>query len=90
VIHGLCGWFDTFFDAPQADSIFFSTGPLTTPTHWKQTLFVLDHFISVQKGEKLMGQFICQKHEENPRELKVDLTLTTVNGEVYQQGFLVR
>lgn len=31
--------------------ITFSTGPLSTPTHWKQTVFLIDPEIPVKKGE---------------------------------------
>lgn len=44
----LVGYFDTFFDLPNAIS--FSTGPLATPTHWKQTVFFLKDPIIVKKG----------------------------------------
>lgn len=33
------GYFDTFFDLPEAIS--FSTGPQTTPTHWKQVKLLI-------------------------------------------------
>jgi protein arginine N-methyltransferase 3 len=44
----LVGYFDVFFDLPHAVS--FSTSPLSKPTHWKQTVFLIPDPIPVKKG----------------------------------------
>jgi len=53
-IHGFLGWFDIVFDKCFPDqviqSVEFSTGPFTTPTHWKQTAFALREPIDVIDG----------------------------------------
>lgn len=48
----IVGYFDVFFDLTKPAS--FSTGPLATPTHWKQTIFFLDEPIIMKPG-KLPG-----------------------------------
>ncbi|PNF31442.1 Protein arginine N-methyltransferase 3 [Cryptotermes secundus] len=48
-ITAFVGYFDVFFDLPRPVS--FSTGPHATPTHWKQTVFLLEEPIIVQQGE---------------------------------------
>lgn len=42
------GYFDVFFDLPHPVS--FSTGPCVKPTHWKQTVFLLEEPIIVKQG----------------------------------------
>ena len=48
----IVGYFDVFFDLQN--SVFFSTGPEATPTHWKQTVFSLSEPISITEGEILL------------------------------------
>lgn len=59
----------------QPGEVQFTTGPQGTPTHWKQTLFLLqDGGIDVQEGDVLKGSFGCKKRkEENSRELEVEM-----------------
>lgn len=51
----------------------FSTGPLSAPTHWKQTLFMLREPITVSEGSIVTGSFHCRKSETNSRELDVEI-----------------
>jgi protein arginine N-methyltransferase 3 len=48
-ITAFVGYFDVFFDLPVPVS--FSTGPHAKPTHWKQTVFLLEEPIIVQQGK---------------------------------------
>lgn len=51
LLHGLIGWFDTYFEGPDAfETILLSTGPAATPTHWKQCLFLFETPLEVTKG----------------------------------------
>ncbi|EKM49814.1 uncharacterized protein PHACADRAFT_131660 [Phanerochaete carnosa HHB-10118-sp] len=75
----------------------FSTGPLSVPTHWKQTLFLLREPIVVEEGTIVEGVFKCHKSEDNMRELDVEIhyrvTPTGENekpSEVIVQTFKVR
>ncbi|KAI0045880.1 S-adenosyl-L-methionine-dependent methyltransferase [Auriscalpium vulgare] len=56
---------------PQMSS--FSTGPLSAPTHWKHTIFLLRDPIIVEEGTVVEGIFHCKKSDENSRELDVEV-----------------
>jgi len=51
----------------------FSTGPSSTPTHWKQTLFMLREPFMVSEGSVINGVFYCKKNRTNTRELDVEI-----------------
>ncbi|KAJ2160403.1 hypothetical protein GGF46_002293 [Coemansia sp. RSA 552] len=57
----------------------FTTGPHGTPTHWKQTIFVLRDPIQAKAGDEVHGQFTCKKSPENPRELVLEIAYTHVS-----------
>ncbi|XP_075890192.1 protein arginine N-methyltransferase 3 isoform X2 [Nelusetta ayraudi] len=46
----IVGYFDIFFDNGCSNKVMFSTGPHTSKTHWKQTLFLLERPIPVRAG----------------------------------------
>ncbi|GAA5874422.1 hypothetical protein JCM8547_005395 [Rhodosporidiobolus lusitaniae] len=86
-LHALLAHFDTYFtSAPRlCDSslrkesvkteegeVFFTTGAWDTPTHWKQTLFLLKQPIEVEVGSTLTGTLTITKNPENSRELVVE------------------
>ncbi|KAK7689949.1 hypothetical protein QCA50_006589 [Cerrena zonata] len=80
---------------PQPKITSFSTGPLSTPTHWKQTLFLLRDPIAVHEGTVVHGTFICKKSQDNSRELDVEIHYTVKNedeepSEAIVQVFRVR
>lgn len=54
-ITSLIGYFDVFFDLPN--SVAFSTSPLSKPTHWKQTVFLIRNPIPVKQGQFLLFCF---------------------------------
>ncbi len=41
-VDALVVWFDVGFDKGLDTKISFSTGPFTHPTHWKQTMLMID------------------------------------------------
>ncbi|XP_014100865.1 protein arginine N-methyltransferase 1 [Bactrocera oleae] len=47
----------------------FSTSPEATYTHWKQTVFYLDDYLTVKKGEEIVGTFKMKPNERNNRDL---------------------
>ena len=55
----------------------FSTGPLTEPTHWKQTVFYLKEAITCKAGEELTGTLACAPNASNPRDLVPALSIST-------------
>lgn len=91
-VHGLIGWFDSFFtadgrvmpclsleekEAPErAGEAAFSTSPRSTPTHWKQTVFWLNEAVEAEQGDEIKGTFSCRKGKDNTRELEVELVYT--------------
>lgn len=48
----IIGFFDIFFRKDCSPVVQFSTGPASTATHWKQTVFLLEMPIEVKKGKK--------------------------------------
>ncbi|KAJ3013289.1 UNVERIFIED_CONTAM: Protein arginine N-methyltransferase 3 [Siphonaria sp. JEL0065] len=92
-LHGICGWFDIRFEFPDktATPVHFSTSAAATPTHWKQTTFVLQEPVDVQDGTMLEGTFNCRKSKENARELEVLISFVNPNTkEQKSQKFTVR
>lgn len=67
----IVGYFDIFFDLENP--VHFSTGPYSTPTHWKQTVFSLSEPISITEGEILTGTLICQRHRKDIRGLTITI-----------------
>ena len=62
-VHAFLGHFDTFFSVDgriasasagkgglKGGEVFFTTGPQGTPTHWKQTMFLLREPLQVSEG----------------------------------------
>lgn len=70
---GFLGYFDTFFDLPQPVS--FSTGPHTTPTHWKQVIFYIKNPIKVMAGEVINGKFTCRRGLKDFRALCIEINV---------------
>ncbi|KAI5640679.1 ribosomal protein l11 methyltransferase (PrmA) domain-containing protein [Phthorimaea operculella] len=69
----LVGYFDTFFDLPN--KVAFSTGPLTTATHWKQTVFYFRDCKEVKKGDVLEGRIICSRQKTDVRALSIQIQI---------------
>eukprot|EP00192_Tetraselmis_astigmatica_P010741 CAMPEP_0117677814 /NCGR_PEP_ID=MMETSP0804-20121206/16944_1 /TAXON_ID=1074897 /ORGANISM="Tetraselmis astigmatica, Strain CCMP880" /LENGTH=346 /DNA_ID=CAMNT_0005487119 /DNA_START=504 /DNA_END=1542 /DNA_ORIENTATION=- len=72
-IHALVAYFDIFFDACHK-STGFSTHPASRHTHWKQTVFYLDHSIPACEGEVLSGTISTKPNAKNPRDLDIEIT----------------
>jgi protein arginine N-methyltransferase 3 len=64
----------------------FSTGPMSTPTHWKQTLFMLREPFTVSEGSIVNGIFFCKKSRTNARELDVEIHYTVQENAESQPG----
>lgn len=70
---GFVGYFDTFFDLPEAVS--FSTGPHTTPTHWKQVIFYIRKPVKVSAGQVINGKFACRRGLKDFRALCIEINV---------------
>ncbi|KAJ2726148.1 hypothetical protein GGI07_000787 [Coemansia sp. Benny D115] len=64
----------SLWQQPESSMHGFTTGPHGTPTHWKQTLFTLQHPLDTKQGDQVRGHFVCRKSTENPRELDLEIT----------------
>uniref|UniRef100_A0A1B6JFP7 type I protein arginine methyltransferase n=1 Tax=Homalodisca liturata TaxID=320908 RepID=A0A1B6JFP7_9HEMI len=69
----LVGYFDVFFDLPNP--VTFSTSPMCKPTHWKQTVFLIQNPISVKQGEVIRGKLTCRRNRKELRSLIVTIIL---------------
>lgn len=65
------GYFDTFFDLPN--TIAFTTGPHSEPTHWKQVVFYIQTPVQVKCGDSICGQFQCRRATNDPRTLCIKI-----------------
>lgn len=74
-VYAIVSYFDMFFDKGCNSKVEFSTGPAHPPTHWRQTVFLIEHPITVVKDEVLQGKITCKKSRKDPRSLVISLTV---------------
>ncbi|CAH2046037.1 unnamed protein product, partial [Iphiclides podalirius] len=68
----------TFFNVEFTKShkrLGFSTAPEAPYTHWKQTVFYFDEYMTVKKGEEIMGTFSMKQNERNNRDLDFEVEI---------------
>lgn len=53
----------------------FSTSPEAAYTHWKQTVFYFDEYLTVKKGEECRGVFQMKPNERNNRDLDFTIAI---------------
>jgi len=53
----------------------FSTSPESRYTHWKQTVFYLEDYITAKSGETLNGVFTMKPNERNNRDLDFEVSV---------------
>jgi protein arginine N-methyltransferase 1 len=51
----------------------FSTAPEAPYTHWKQTVFYLEDYITCKKGEEVYGTFRMKPNDRNKRDLDFEI-----------------
>merc|ERR1711973_635921 len=61
----------------------FSTAPEAPYTHWKQTVFYLEDYLTCTKGEELTGVFSLQPNQRNVRDLDIEIAVN-FEGELSQ------
>jgi len=59
----------------------FSTAPEAPYTHWKQTVFYLQDYMTCKKGEELKGTFKMMPNERNNRDMDFEIGVE-FNGEL--------
>jgi predicted RNA methylase len=74
-VHALVCYFDCEFSKCHKP-VTFSTGPDSTYTHWKQTVFYLHDTLTVTAGEKIRGTISSKPNPKNPRDLDIIINLT--------------
>ncbi|CAN9497849.1 unnamed protein product [Ophioblennius macclurei] len=75
VFHGFTAWFTVHFESLEAGGapVELNTGPNSEPTHWKQTLFMLDQPISVYAGDSISGTIVLKRNSTWRRHMTVTL-----------------
>merc|ERR1711992_428323 len=63
----------------------FSTAPEAPYTHWKQTVFYLDEYITAKKGEEIFGMFKMTPNTRNKRDLDFEIDID-FKGELCQMN----
>ncbi|XP_026779199.1 protein arginine N-methyltransferase 8-B isoform X3 [Pangasianodon hypophthalmus] len=67
-IHALVTYFNIEFTKCHKKTG-FSTAPDAPSTHWKQTVFYLEDYLTVRRGEEIMGSIAVKPNENNERDL---------------------
>jgi len=53
----------------------FSTAPEARYTHWKQTVFYFDEYLTVKQGEEITGTFTLSPNKRNARDLDFSIDI---------------
>lgn len=61
----------------------FSTAPEAQYTHWKQTVFYFDDYLTVKRGEEINGVFSMKQNDRNTRDLDFTIEIQ-FDGELSQ------
>eukprot|EP00064_Thunnus_orientalis_P002218 superscaffoldBa00000155_g2225 len=73
-VHALVTYFNIEFTKCHKKTG-FSTAPDSPSTHWKQTVFYLEDYLTVKKGEEIFGSITVRPNEKNVRDLEFTLEL---------------
>ncbi|OLY85263.1 Protein arginine N-methyltransferase 1 [Smittium mucronatum] len=71
-VHAFISWFDIWFSACHKP-VYFSTGPKSNYTHWKQTVFYTKDTLTIDKGDSITGTLTCRPNGSNPRDLDISI-----------------
>ncbi|TRY91902.1 hypothetical protein DNTS_024114 [Danionella cerebrum] len=73
MFHGFTAWFSAYFLSLEehGQTIQLNTGPHSELTHWKQTLFMLDAPVSIEKGDVITGSLCLQRNPVWRRHLSI-------------------
>jgi len=70
--HALVSFFEVEFTKCHRRQ-YFSTGPFSKPTHWKQVVFYLTEDLMISKGTSIKVDMSVRKNPDNPRDLNIDI-----------------
>uniref|UniRef100_A0A3B3YS86 Protein arginine N-methyltransferase 2 n=1 Tax=Poecilia mexicana TaxID=48701 RepID=A0A3B3YS86_9TELE len=78
IFHGFTAWFTVQFESLEMGgaTVELNTGPNSDPTHWKQTLFMLDRPIQVYAGDSIHGNIVLRRNPVWRRHMTVALHWT--------------
>ncbi|XP_007577252.1 protein arginine N-methyltransferase 2 isoform X4 [Poecilia formosa] len=78
IFHGFTAWFTVLFESLEMGgaTVELNTGPNSDPTHWKQTLFMLDRPIQVYAGDSIHGNIVLRRNPVWRRHMTVALHWT--------------
>jgi histone-arginine methyltransferase CARM1 len=48
---------------PTISSTYMTTSPYATPTHWQQVRFLFQEPLAINKGQKIVGEMLCEVNE---------------------------
>lgn len=54
-----------------------SLGPYARYTHWKQTVFYLEDYLTVKANEEVSGKFVCNPNQSNHVSLRARTNMGT-------------
>ncbi|XP_066497209.1 protein arginine N-methyltransferase 2 [Hoplias malabaricus] len=82
-LHGFCAWFYTSFLSlnPGEPTLELNTGPYSEPTHWKQTLFMLDEPLPMEEGDVVGGAIILQRNPVWRRHMSITIEWRLKHGD---------
>jgi len=72
-MHAMIGWWDCEFSRLK-NPITLPTGPRTKGTHWKQTVFYLEHDLECNKGDEITGSICSRRALDNYRNLDIKIS----------------
>ncbi|XP_048365857.1 protein arginine N-methyltransferase 8 [Sphaerodactylus townsendi] len=73
-VHALVTYFNIEFTKCHKKTG-FSTAPDAPYTHWKQTVFYLEDYLTVRRGEEIFGTLSMKQNEKNVRDLDFTVDL---------------
>merc|ERR1712195_39024 len=79
-VHAVVAYWDTEF-SNLTRPITLSTSPFKKSTHWKQTVFYLEHDLAVNVGDQLKGSIALRQSKVNFRELDIKISYH-INGDL--------
>jgi len=79
-VHALVTFFNVEFTHCHK-RVGFSTAPEAPYTHWKQTVFYLNEYLTCKKGEEVKGRFKMVPNTRNKRDMDFDVSIE-FNGEL--------
>ncbi|XP_059362747.1 protein arginine N-methyltransferase 8-B [Carassius carassius] len=73
-VHALVTYFNIEFTKCHKKTG-FSTAPDAPYTHWKQTVFYMEEYLTVKRGEEIVGTVSMKPNEKNARDLDFSFEL---------------